>query len=60
MDWIIGDSDMIEDVDVVVVGAGPAGSTAAEHAALNGAEVVLLERRDEIGYRSSAASSCPQ
>jgi digeranylgeranylglycerophospholipid reductase len=49
MDWIIGDSDMIENADVVVVGAGPAGSTAAEHAALNGAEVVLLERREEIG-----------
>jgi digeranylgeranylglycerophospholipid reductase len=45
----MGDSDMIKDADVVVVGAGPAGSTAAEHAALNGAEVVLLERRDEIG-----------
>ena len=40
---------MFEETDVVVVGAGPAGSTAAEHAALNGADVLLLERREEIG-----------
>jgi len=41
--------DMIESSEVVVVGAGPAGSTAAEHAAQNGAEVVLIERREEVG-----------
>jgi len=40
---------MMEKADVVVVGAGPAGSTAAEHAALKGADVVILERREEIG-----------
>jgi digeranylgeranylglycerophospholipid reductase len=40
---------MIESTQVVVVGAGPAGSTAAEHAALKGADVVLIERREEIG-----------
>ena len=28
--------------DVVVVGAGPVGSTAARHAALNGARVLLI------------------
>ena len=36
-------------VDVVVVGAGPAGSTAAEHAALKGASVLLLEKRPQVG-----------
>jgi digeranylgeranylglycerophospholipid reductase len=36
-------------VDVVVVGAGPAGSTAAEHAALNGASVLILEKRPQVG-----------
>ena len=36
-------------VDVVVVGAGPAGSTAAEHAALNGASVLILEKRTQVG-----------
>jgi digeranylgeranylglycerophospholipid reductase len=36
-------------VDVVVVGAGPSGSSAAEHAALNGASVIMLEKRPEVG-----------
>jgi len=35
--------------DVVVVGAGPAGSTAARMAAEAGLDVVLLEKRQEIG-----------
>lgn len=35
--------------DVVVVGAGPVGSTAARHAALNGANVLLLEEHASIG-----------
>ena len=35
--------------DVVVVGAGPAGSTAARTAAEAGLDVVLLEKRQEIG-----------
>ena len=37
------------EVDVLVVGAGPAGSTTAEHAALNGAEVLLIEKRPVVG-----------
>jgi len=35
--------------DVVVVGAGPGGSTAAKHAALGGASVMMIEKRQEIG-----------
>ena len=35
--------------DVVVIGAGPAGSMAALHAARCGASVLLLEKRQEIG-----------
>lgn len=35
--------------DVVVVGAGPVGSTAARYAALNGAKVLLLEEHQSIG-----------
>jgi len=35
--------------DVLVVGAGPAGSTAARYAAKNGASVLMIEKRPEIG-----------
>ncbi len=35
--------------DVIVVGAGPAGSTAARYAAKNGCSVLLLEKDREIG-----------
>lgn len=40
---------MKESHDVVVVGAGPAGSVAAYSAAKGGADVLMLERRREIG-----------
>ncbi len=40
---------MDQEVDVLVVGAGPAGSTAAKYAALGGADVLLIEKRSEIG-----------
>jgi len=35
--------------DVVVVGAGPAGSTTARYAAMNDANVLMIEKRQEIG-----------
>jgi digeranylgeranylglycerophospholipid reductase len=35
--------------DVVVIGAGPAGSIAAKTAALKGLSVLLIEKRQEIG-----------
>ncbi|HID27612.1 MAG TPA: NAD(P)/FAD-dependent oxidoreductase [Methanosarcinales archaeon] len=35
--------------DVIVVGAGPAGSTTAKYAAENGAKTLLIDRRKEIG-----------
>ncbi len=35
--------------DVVIVGSGPAGSVTARFAAENGAKVIVLERRQEIG-----------
>src|SRR5256885_9700325 len=40
---------MNRQVDVLVVGAGPTGSTAAKFAALGGADVLLIENRSEIG-----------
>lgn len=35
--------------DVIVVGGGPAGSVTAKYAAVNGAKVIMLEKRQEIG-----------
>lgn len=40
---------MKENYDVIVIGAGPAGSTAARYAAEGGASVLLLERDREAG-----------
>ena len=36
-------------IQVAVIGAGPAGSTAAEAAAARGVEVALIDRKNEIG-----------
>jgi len=44
-----GDKVMEDKYDVVVVGAGPAGSTAAYSAAKNGARVLMVDRRRELG-----------
>lgn len=35
--------------DILVVGGGPGGSSAARYAAESGAEVILIEKRQEIG-----------
>ena len=40
---------MSDDYDVIIVGAGPAGSSTAEHAALGGARVLVLERKKAVG-----------
>ncbi len=40
---------MDRDVDVLVIGAGPTGSLAAQHAARGGARTLLIEKRQEIG-----------
>ena len=40
---------MKSEYDIIVVGAGPAGSMAASHAAEEGAKVLLLEKRRDIG-----------
>lgn len=35
--------------DVLVIGSGPAGSSAAKYAALGGADVILIDKKSEIG-----------
>ena len=40
---------MDKEYDVIVVGAGPGGSTAARYAAMGGAKTLLIEKRQEIG-----------
>jgi len=46
---------MVTETDVLVIGAGPAGSTAAKHAALGGAEVLLIDKKSEIGVPKRCA-----
>lgn len=45
--------------DVLVIGAGPAGSGAARFAALKGVSVILLERRESIGLPVRCAEYVP-
>jgi geranylgeranyl reductase family protein len=45
--------------DVLVIGAGPAGSTAARFAAEKGVSVILLERRDKVGLPVRCAEFVP-
>ncbi|MFB6089146.1 MAG: FAD-dependent oxidoreductase, partial [Candidatus Aenigmatarchaeota archaeon] len=39
----------MEEFDVIVIGAGPGGSSVAEKCAENGLKVALYEKRQEIG-----------
>jgi digeranylgeranylglycerophospholipid reductase len=48
-----------EAYDVLVVGAGPAGSSAARAAALGGARVLLAEKRAQIGLPVQCAEFVP-
>jgi len=41
---------MKNEYDIIVVGAGPAGSTAARYAAAGGASVLMLEKDRDVGY----------
>lgn len=49
----------IRDVDVLVVGSGPAGAAAAREAARRGLGVLLVERREAIGVPVQCAEFVP-
>ncbi len=51
---------MKADYDVIVVGAGPAGSWTAYHAARQGASVLMIEKRQEIGASLRCAEGISQ
>lgn len=40
----------MKNYDVVVIGGGPIGSSVAERIASNGASVLVIERKDAVGY----------
>src|SRR5512136_1776520 len=46
--------------DIVIVGAGPAGSSAAKAAAERGANVLLIDRRQRVGVPVQCAEFVPQ
>jgi geranylgeranyl reductase family protein len=56
----MGKTILSEDYDVIVVGAGPAGSSAARAAALGGAKVLLVDRRQSIGVPVQCAELVTQ
>ena len=47
------------DTEVVIVGAGPAGSTAARELASRGVDVLLLDRAQSSPATSRAAAASP-
>lgn len=46
--------------DVVIIGAGPGGSTIAKYAALGGAKVLMIEKRQEIGSPVRCGEGLPK
>lgn len=51
---------MKSEYDVIVIGAGPAGSVAARTAAQQGLDVLLIEKRQEIGVPVRCAEGIPK
>jgi geranylgeranyl reductase family protein len=56
----IDESDMSNYYDIVIIGAGPAGSSAAKAAAERGAKVLLIDRRLRLGIPVQCAEFVPQ
>jgi len=56
----MGEVSLTESYDVVIIGAGPAGSSAAKAAAERGAKVLLIDRRQRVGVPVQCAEFVPQ
>ena len=56
----MGESSQSESYDVVIIGAGPAGSIAAQTAAEAGANVLVIDRRQRIGVPVQCAELVSQ
>ena len=48
------------ETDVLVIGAGPAGSSTAKYAAQNGAKVILMDKKSEIGAPNDVQKEFPR
>src|SRR4026207_2072102 len=51
-----GDIDAQSEVDLLIAGAGPAGMTAALVASLEGLDVLLCEKSDQVGGTGSTSA----
>ena len=54
------EASLRDSYDIVVIGAGPAGSSAAKAAAERGAKVLLIDRRQRVGVPVQCAEFVPQ
>jgi len=54
------EASVLETYDIVIIGAGPAGSSAAQAAAQRGAKVLLIDRKQRIGVPVQCAELVPQ
>ncbi len=57
---LMGETSLSEPFDIVIIGAGPAGSCAARAAAQRGAKVLLIDRRQRLGIPVQCAEFVPQ
>src|SRR4030042_7389 len=57
---LLGEVDLNSCFDIVIVGAGPAGSCAAQAAAQRGAKCLLIDRRQRLGIPVQCAEFVPQ
>ena len=57
---LMAEPSLTESYDIVIIGAGPAGSSAAQAAAQKGTRVLLIDRRQRVGIPVQCAEFVPQ